>query len=92
MLGSLQSTNQTFGWIFYFFRSLRTSYSTFCFRLPCLPVRPHIPAKNSFLSIDMVDMVDMVMVDMVCMDNNKKDNDYGSGSNDNGSRSDEQQQ
>ena len=44
------------------------------------------------VKMDMVDLVDMVMVDMVSMDNNKKDNDYGSGSNDNGSRSDEQQQ
>ena len=44
------------------------------------------------VKMDMVDMVDVVMVDMVSMDNNKKDNDYGSGSNDNGSRSDEQQQ
>ena len=44
------------------------------------------------VKMDMVDLVDMVMVDMVSMNNNKKDNDYGSGSNDNGSRSDEQQQ
>ena len=44
------------------------------------------------VKMDMVDMVDMVMVDMVSMNNNKKDNDYGSGSNDNGSRSDKQQQ
>ena len=41
--------------------------------------------------VDM-DMVKMDMVGMVSMDNNKKDKDYGSGSNDNGSRSDEQQQ